>query len=539
MNDPNQPDGFIPPGKPVDEAPSLSASADDGWGNILLSDAGLDILLQRAKQSVASGKELASFLRKRAQLEEEHARGLQRLYRQTQENLRKPEVKQQSFSRQIISALQVHDKLVENSLSFVNQLHEMVDEIDKMAKTTHATRKQLKETGLRSERNVVDADKEAEKSKAKYESICEEYDRTLALKANDVAAKKSNKTFGFKSSKSGSQLVKHEEETRSRAESADREYKEKVRIAHDMREELLHQLRPRLARQFQDLISESDSTMSFQLQKYGFLQEALLLNHGVSISPAEPRQNGEGLRNILADIQDEEDFVEYVTGFSSKASVPQRSEVHYEAHASLHPPATPENPTFGVHLRQLTQSEGTAVPHVVIQCCTAVDKFGLDVQGIYRLSGTASQIQKIKNMFDEDAENVVLNSPDDFFGDINGVTGALKSFFRELPDPLSTNTLYPEFIQAAKIDDDVQRRDALHAVVNKLPDPNYGILRYLCFHLHRVQQNEAANKMPITNLAIVFGPTLMGSGGAVADMGWQCRVVETILSYCYDIFESE
>jgi hypothetical protein len=40
------------------------------------------------------------------------------------------------------------------------------------------------------------------------------------------------------------------------------------------------------------------------------------------------------------------------------------------------------------------------VPMVVYQCIQAVDLFGLEVEGIYRIPGTTSQIQNMKALFD-------------------------------------------------------------------------------------------------------------------------------------------
>jgi Rho GTPase-activating protein RGD1 len=55
---------------------------------------------------------------------------------------------------------------------------------------------------------------------------------------------------------------------------------------------------------------------------------------------------------------------------------------------------------FGLSLDELFERDNSAVPMVVYQCIQAVDLFGLEVEGIYRLSGTASHITKIKAMFD-------------------------------------------------------------------------------------------------------------------------------------------
>ena len=86
------------------------------------------------------------------------------------------------------------------------------------------------------------------------------------------------------------------------------------------------------------------------------------------------------------------------------------------------------------------------------------------------------------------------------------------------------------------------RRDSLHAIINALPDPNYATLRAIILHLFRVTESASVNRMNVQNLSIVFGPTLMGAGGAggnIADAGWQVKVVETILQSTYQIFDDE
>jgi hypothetical protein len=68
--------------------------------------------------------------------------------------------------------------------------------------------------------------------------------------------------------------------------------------------------------------------------------------------------------------------------------------------AAQGPNLPPLRPVFGLSLEQLFERDQSAVPMVVYQCIQAVDLFGLEVEGIYRLSGTASHITKIKAMFD-------------------------------------------------------------------------------------------------------------------------------------------
>lgn len=101
-----------------------------------------------------------------------------------------------------------------------------------------------------------------------------------------------------------------------------------------------------------------------------------------------------------------------------------------------------------------------------------------------------------------------------------------------------TNTAYHSFIQAAKYEDTIMRRDALHQYINSLPDPNYATLRVLVLHLHRISRNSDVNKMDMRNLAIVFGPTILG-GNNVADAGYQTKIMETILHHTHDIFDPD
>ena len=166
----------------------------------------------------------------------------------------------------------------------------------------------------------------------------------------------------------------------------------------------------------------------------------------------------------------------------------------------------PLRPVFGISLDELFNRDGAAVPLVVIQCILAVDTFGLETEGIYRISGTTSHTSALRSQFDNASPTIQpdYRNPANFFHDVNSVATLLKQFFRDLPDPLFTTHQYSAFIDAARIEDEGQRRDALHQGINDLPDPNYATLRALVLHLHRVMQNEARNRMGASNIALCF-----------------------------------
>ena len=162
-------------------------------------------------------------------------------------------------------------------------------------------------------------------------------------------------------------------------------------------------------------------------------------------------------------------------------------------------------PVFGVSLDTLFSRDQSAVPMIVFQCLQAVDLFGLDVEGIYRQSGTATHVNALRNAFDTlppSAPQLDFRNPANFFHDVNSVTTLLKQFFRDLPDPLFTRVGYNQFIEAASVEDDTGRRDAMHQGINDLPDPNYATMRALVLHLNRVMQNESRTRMGSSNLAV-------------------------------------
>ena len=51
---------------------------------------------------------------------------------------------------------------------------------------------------------------------------------------------------------------------------------------------------------------------------------------------------------------------------------------------------------FGVSLGDQMQRDGVEIPRVLEKCAETIEMYGLDVTGIYRLSGTTSRIQRLK-----------------------------------------------------------------------------------------------------------------------------------------------
>ncbi|RHZ79469.1 hypothetical protein Glove_144g105 [Diversispora epigaea] len=177
--------------------------------------------------------------------------------------------------------------------------------------------------------------------------------------------------------------------------------------------------------------------------------------------------------------------------------------------------AKTRNSVYGKDLTTL-MADGR-IPVLVEKCISEIEKRGLEEVGIYRVPGAAMAINKLRAAFNKNAEAVNLS--DEEYRDINIVAGALKLFFRSLPEPITTYEFYDQFIQAADIQDRDGKFYAIKDLLYKLPKPNYDLLKRLIEHLERVTDYEEFNHMYAGNLAIVFGPNLLKSRDFAVSMG--------------------
>ncbi|KAL5016299.1 hypothetical protein ScPMuIL_005888 [Solemya velum] len=161
---------------------------------------------------------------------------------------------------------------------------------------------------------------------------------------------------------------------------------------------------------------------------------------------------------------------------------------------------------FGVKLENTTRREAKTVPSIVTNCVQEIEERGLDEVGIYRVSGVTSDIQRLKKLFDKNPRAAVNNLTE---SDINAVTGVLKLYFRELPEPLFTDAHYRSFIDAISLSDAEAKEKCLLQLLHSLPDANYYTILYLLKHLVKVSRHAAENKMTLKNLSTIFGPTLL------------------------------
>uniref|UniRef100_A0A7N9AND3 Rho GTPase activating protein 10 n=1 Tax=Mastacembelus armatus TaxID=205130 RepID=A0A7N9AND3_9TELE len=140
---------------------------------------------------------------------------------------------------------------------------------------------------------------------------------------------------------------------------------------------------------------------------------------------------------------------------------------------------------------------------------SAIEARGINDQGLYRVGGVSSKVQKLLSlMIDEKSNEVDLSASEDW--DVKTITSALKLY------------LSPE-----------SRIQAVHCLVHKLPERNRQVLGLLMKHLANVAAHSKQNFMTVANLGVVFGPTLMRpqeeTVAAIMDLKFQNIVVEILI----------
>ncbi|KAG4303967.1 hypothetical protein PORY_002620 [Pneumocystis oryctolagi] len=194
---------------------------------------------------------------------------------------------------------------------------------------------------------------------------------------------------------------------------------------------------------------------------------------------------------------------------------------------------------FGNDLTKQVQIENRNIPFIVTRCIDEVEKRGMLFEGVYRKSGSTSQIRLLIDAFNH---NDIENLSQSKFEDISVVTSVLKQYFRRLPNPLITYKAYKPFLEATASNKSwVEKVKLIKDVLSILPKAHYDCLKFLILHLSRVANYSDKNLMSSKNLAVVFSPTLLrDESGArdIIDIQAKNIGIQYLLDNSNDIFKN-
>ncbi|XP_054880869.1 rho GTPase-activating protein 21-like isoform X3 [Poeciliopsis prolifica] len=187
---------------------------------------------------------------------------------------------------------------------------------------------------------------------------------------------------------------------------------------------------------------------------------------------------------------------------------------------------------FGVRLEDCQPAVNHKfVPLIVEICCGVVESSGLEYTGIYRVPGNNAMVSSLQEHLNKGLD---INTAEERWQDLNVISSLLKSFFRNLPEPLFTDDKYNNFIDANRIEVVYDRLKTMKKLIHDLPDYYYHTLKFLVSHLKMVADHSEKNKMEPRNLALVFGPTLVRTSednmtDMVTHLPDRYKIVETLI----------
>mmetsp|Transcript_20355 Transcript_20355/g.32575 ORF Transcript_20355/g.32575 Transcript_20355/m.32575 type:complete len:715 (+) Transcript_20355:132-2276(+) len=143
------------------------------------------------------------------------------------------------------------------------------------------------------------------------------------------------------------------------------------------------------------------------------------------------------------------------------------------------------------------------LPLILTTLCDKVRQLnGFDTEGIFRKSGMATEIERLKSKLSSNDYAIDTQDP-------HIVACLLKDWLRGLTDSLIPFTHYDIAIQMAKNEE--IKQEPLEVFLSQLPEVNRETIKYLVKFVKEMLREDhvAKTKMNVENVAIVFAPTIL------------------------------
>lgn len=169
---------------------------------------------------------------------------------------------------------------------------------------------------------------------------------------------------------------------------------------------------------------------------------------------------------------------------------------------------------FNVPLDVLCLRSPNGIPVVLKTCIQYLNcESALESEGLFRRSANSTTLKAVQSLFDE-GKPVELSQFSDSY---HLAAATLKSFLRSLPEPLLTFANYGDVITFQELDI-AKKPLRAQQILQRLPQDNLNVLLVVFNFLAKVVQQSDFNKMSPSNLAIVFGPSLLWSERSAATL---------------------
>lgn len=166
--------------------------------------------------------------------------------------------------------------------------------------------------------------------------------------------------------------------------------------------------------------------------------------------------------------------------------------------------AQSQTKVFKMPLQKLCERENRRVPMIIVASCKYLAEQGLDTQGVFRVSPTKDHLDELKSAVDQGRS---YNFSD--VSNVHVVSGLLKAFFREMPEPIFTFERYAKFMEASKLPSVEAQVATISKIIKSLPEVNYKSIQHVSKLCVLIDSRKDENKMTISNLATVLTPNML------------------------------
>ncbi|CAO3600889.1 unnamed protein product [Absidia cylindrospora] len=150
------------------------------------------------------------------------------------------------------------------------------------------------------------------------------------------------------------------------------------------------------------------------------------------------------------------------------------------------------------------------IPTIIAKCGSYLKEEGLEIEGIFRLSGSSKRIGQLQALFDTpDTQYGVYLAWDDY--NVHDVANVMRRFLNHLPEPVIPLNHHQVFRSTLETDFDSTdaKIQAFQNLINQIPLVNQFLLLYLLDLLSLFSMTKHLTRMDISSLASVFAPGIL------------------------------
>ncbi|XP_053312425.1 rho GTPase-activating protein 20 [Spea bombifrons] len=169
----------------------------------------------------------------------------------------------------------------------------------------------------------------------------------------------------------------------------------------------------------------------------------------------------------------------------------------------LSPTTSTPGKLFGVPLPAICENDN--LPKPVMDMLSVLCQEGPFTRGIFRRSANAKSCKEMKERLNSGYDvNFACES-------IFVTASVFKDFLRNIPGSIFSSRLYDKWVSVMDQGNEQEKIKAIKKLLEKLPQVNVILLRYLFGVLNCIEQHSETNQMTAFNLAVCIAPSLLWS----------------------------